>query len=52
MHMLMPKVGETLMNTAYRMFPDSAAARGEQTAEAQPSTEMIAFASLMRGIHW
>jgi len=52
MHMLMPKVGETLMNTAYRMFPDSAAARGEQAVEAKPSTEMIAFASLMRGIHW
>jgi len=52
MHMLAPKVGETVMNTAYRMFPDSAAARGEAQIEEKPSTEMIAFASLMRGIHW
>ncbi|MCW8845996.1 MAG: hypothetical protein OQK99_09190, partial [Gammaproteobacteria bacterium] len=52
MHSLFPKVGETVMNTAYRMFPDSSAAKGEKVPEQKPSNEMIAFASLMRGIHW
>ena len=52
LHSLFPKVGETVMNTAYRMFPDSAAATGDKLPEAKPSNEMIAFASLMRGIHW
>jgi NAD(P)-dependent dehydrogenase (short-subunit alcohol dehydrogenase family) len=52
MHSLFPKVGETVMNTAYRMFPDSAAAKGEKMPEQRPSNEMIAFATLMRGIHW
>ena len=43
------------MNTAFELFPDSAAARGDKAAlkgEAQPSNEQIAFASLMRGVHW
>jgi NAD(P)-dependent dehydrogenase (short-subunit alcohol dehydrogenase family) len=52
MHSLFPKVGETVMNTAYRMFPDSSAAKGEKLPDQKPSNEMIAFASLMRGIHW
>ena len=52
LHSLFPKVGETVMNTAYRMFPDSSAAKGEKLPDQKPSNEMIAFASLMRGIHW
>jgi hypothetical protein len=35
------------------MCPDSAAARGEKGAtEEKPTPEQVAFASLMRGIHW
>jgi len=49
-----PKISEIVMNSAYRMFPDSAAARGErpERGESNVTQEQVAFASLMRGIHW
>jgi len=50
-----PKAYEVVMNTAFELFPDSAAAKGDKKAlkgETQPSSEQIAFASLMRGVHW
>jgi hypothetical protein len=40
------------MNSAFRMFPDSAAAQGVKGRQQTASQEQIAFASLMRGIHW
>ncbi len=53
---LAPRAYEIVMNTAFRLFPDSAAAKGIKgvRAEAQqgPSTEQVAFAALMRGVHW
>ena len=54
MHLVMPKMSEVVMNSAYRMFPDSAAAQGKREGEEQrpPSREAMIFASLMRGIHW
>jgi NAD(P)-dependent dehydrogenase (short-subunit alcohol dehydrogenase family) len=54
MHLVMPKMSEVVMNSAYRMFPDSAAALGKREGEEQrPATrEAMIFASLMRGIHW
>ncbi len=54
MHLVMPKLSEVVMNSAYRMFPDSAAAQGKKEGEAQkpPTKEAMLFASLMRGIHW
>ncbi len=48
---LAPRVYEIVMNTAFRLFPDSAAAKGDKGAAA-PTSEQIAFASLMRGVHW
>ena len=50
-----PKAYEVVMNTAFELFPDSAAAKGDKAAplgDPQPSNEQIAFASLMRGVHW
>ena len=49
-----PKAYEVVMNTAFELFPDSAAAKGDRKAlkESAPSQEQIAFASLMRGVHW
>jgi NAD(P)-dependent dehydrogenase (short-subunit alcohol dehydrogenase family) len=48
-----PKAYEVVMNTAFQLFPDSAAAQGQKGAEAQQaSSEQIAFAALMRGVHW
>jgi hypothetical protein len=34
------------------MFPESAAAKGIKDDQAAASQEQVAFASLMRGIHW
>jgi len=54
-----PKSIDYILNSAYKLFPDSSAARGEGRRErAEPaageeaSTEQVMFASLMRGIHW
>jgi NAD(P)-dependent dehydrogenase (short-subunit alcohol dehydrogenase family) len=53
LYALAPKIWEVMMNTAFRLFPDSAAAKGEKGAEmVEPSNEQMAFAALMRGIHW
>ena len=43
------------MNTADRMFSDSAVAKGEQGGrrpDAPPTKEAVMFASLLRGVHW
>jgi NAD(P)-dependent dehydrogenase (short-subunit alcohol dehydrogenase family) len=51
-----PRAYEIVMNTAFRLFPDSPAAKGikgvRQEALEGPSTEQVAFAALMRGVHW
>ncbi|MGY6553263.1 MAG: SDR family oxidoreductase [Wenzhouxiangella sp.] len=53
LHTVAPKSSEIIMNSAFRMFPDSSAAKGEASGqEDQPTQEQVAFASLMRGIHW
>lgn len=52
---LAPKAYELVMNTAFELFPDSAAAKGIKGAregEPQPTGEQIAFAAVMRGVHW
>ena len=51
---LAPKAYEVVMNTAFELFPDSAAAKGVKGGkeEQHVSNEQIAFASLMRGVHW
>jgi NAD(P)-dependent dehydrogenase (short-subunit alcohol dehydrogenase family) len=52
LHALLPKVAQIAMNTAFRMFPDSAAAKGVTGGEdRKPSADMMAMAQLMRGIH-
>jgi short-subunit dehydrogenase len=49
-----PKASDTILNTAYKLFPDSQAAKGkgEEQREKAPSTEAVAFAHLMKGVHW
>lgn len=52
---LVPRAYEILMNTAFRLFPESTAAKGMKgrgEIEAQATSEQVAFASLMRGVHW
>ena len=49
---VMPRLWQIMMNTGFRMFPDSAAALGHAEAPAEPSPDQVAFAELLRGIHF
>jgi hypothetical protein len=49
---LAPKAVDQILSTAYKVFPDSAAAKGEQDPAEHASTEQVAPAHLMRGVHW
>ena len=51
-HAIAPKLTQILLNTAFNMFPDSAAAAGKKEGETQLSPEQMAFAQLTQGIHW
>jgi len=47
-----PKMVDRLLHLAYRVFPDSAAAKGHGDMEERASFEQIAMATLTRGVHW
>jgi thioester reductase-like protein len=49
---LSPKAVDRILHLAYRVFPDSAAAKGERGVEERASFEQIAMATLTRGVHW
>jgi NAD(P)-dependent dehydrogenase (short-subunit alcohol dehydrogenase family) len=52
LHALAPKISQIVMNTSFRMFSDSAAAKGAKEGEGkQASADQMAMAQLMRGIH-
>ena len=53
LHALVPRVAQIVMNTTFRMFPDSAAAAGKKDETTPAATpDMIAVSNLMRGIHF
>jgi NAD(P)-dependent dehydrogenase (short-subunit alcohol dehydrogenase family) len=47
-----PKAVDRILHMAYRVFPESSAARGDKDARDQASGEAIALSHLMRGVHW
>jgi thioester reductase-like protein len=49
---LSPGMVDRLLHLAYRVFPDSAASRGQRDIEERASFEQIAMATLTRGVHW
>jgi NAD(P)-dependent dehydrogenase (short-subunit alcohol dehydrogenase family) len=49
---LAPKAVDHVLHMAYKVFPDSAAARGEKDPEEHTSIEQLAMATLMKGVHW
>jgi hypothetical protein len=51
-HAVAPKAAQIIMNTAFRMFPDSAAARGQPAGATEPTPDQLAFTQLMRGMHF
>jgi NAD(P)-dependent dehydrogenase (short-subunit alcohol dehydrogenase family) len=52
LHALVPRIAQIGMNTTFRMFPDSSAAKGDKAAKPQLSPEAIALQQMMRGIHF
>lgn len=53
LHAAVPRITQILMNTTFRMFPDSSAAKGEKLpAKPTLSPEAMAMAQMMRGIHF
>jgi NAD(P)-dependent dehydrogenase (short-subunit alcohol dehydrogenase family) len=53
LHALVPRVAQIIMNTTFRMFPDSTAAQGRKDGEkAAPTADQVAMSNLMRGIHF
>jgi NAD(P)-dependent dehydrogenase (short-subunit alcohol dehydrogenase family) len=56
LHAVAPKATQIILNTAFRMFPDSAAAAGRKRKEGEPAVELtpeqMAFAQITQGIHW
>ena len=58
-HAVAPKLMDAILNTGYHLFPDSRAARKNDPAELpadtgqeETSSEGLAFAHLLRGVHW
>jgi thioester reductase-like protein len=49
---LNPGAVDRLLHLAYRVFPDSAASKGQRDVEERASFEQIAMATLTRGVHW
>ncbi len=66
LYALNPKSIDYILNTAYHLFPDSSAARGEKgekgakpaptgpgtSTDEQANSRQLLFANLMRGVHW
>jgi NAD(P)-dependent dehydrogenase (short-subunit alcohol dehydrogenase family) len=55
LYSLAPKASDAILHQGYKLFPDSKAAKGDADKAAKDedvSTEGVAFAYLMRGVHW
>ena len=54
LHALMPRIAQIVMNTSFRMFPDSDAAKNKEKGapSAEPTADQVAFQQLLRGIHF
>jgi hypothetical protein len=54
LHSLLPHIAQIIMNTTFRMFPDSDAAKGAKEAgkASQASADQIAMQQLLKGIHF
>ncbi|MDH5264207.1 MAG: SDR family oxidoreductase [Betaproteobacteria bacterium] len=55
LHAVAPKATQIILNTAFRMFPDSTAAQGRKEGaprDVELTPEQVAFAQITQGIHW
>lgn len=51
-HTVAPKAAFRVLNMAYHVFPDSAAAKGQFAQSGTRETEQIMLAKVFKGIHW
>jgi len=51
-HTVAPKLAFRVLNMAYHVFPDSAAAKGEQVSGGTRESEQIMLAKVFKGVHW
>ncbi len=49
---LLPKAVDQILHMAYKVFPDSAAAKGQSDPTEHASMEQVALANVMKGVHW
>ncbi len=47
-----PKAVDQILHMAYKVFPESSAAKGDNESQDRASGEATALAHLMRGVHW
>jgi len=52
LHAFAPRIAQIVMNTSFRMFGDSDAAKGKKNEVVGPSADQLALSNLMRGIHF
>ena len=54
LHALVPRAAQIIMNTTFRMFPDSSAAQHKEKSAlpSPPSADQVAFQQFMRGIYF
>jgi NAD(P)-dependent dehydrogenase (short-subunit alcohol dehydrogenase family) len=51
-HTFAPRAAFRVLNMAYHVFPDSAAAKGARPAEGGRESEQIMLARMFKGVHW
>jgi len=49
---LAPKAVDQVLHAAFKVFPDSAAAKGQKDESEKASMEQMAMANLLKGVHW
>jgi len=54
LYALAPKAVDQILHMAYKVFPDSAASKGEKdpASAEKANVEQIAMANIMKGVHW
>jgi NAD(P)-dependent dehydrogenase (short-subunit alcohol dehydrogenase family) len=52
LHTLAPKLAFRILNMAYHVFPDSAAAKGQGASQGTRESEQIMLAKVFKGVHW
>jgi short-subunit dehydrogenase len=52
LYALAPKAVDQILHMAYKVFPESSAAKGDKASQDRASGEATALAHLMRGVHW